>query len=62
MERQTSVTPARMAWSIAETSICTGLSSGFIRKEIKAGKLRVRRAGKRVLILDRGLREYLGKS
>lgn len=62
MCQRTSITPTRLAWSIAETSSTTGLSTGFIRKEIKGGRLRARRAGRRLLILDRDLREYLGEA
>lgn len=60
MSMTKSVTEGRMAWSVSETSLTTGLSPGFIRKEIKAGRLRARRAGRRVLILDGDLRAYLG--
>ncbi len=55
---QTSVT--RMAWSIAETSKSTGLSRGFLRKEIKKGALRARKLGRRVVILDGDLCRFLG--
>jgi|HubBroStandDraft_4_1064222.scaffolds.fasta_scaffold3471431_1 excisionase family DNA binding protein len=58
MSATTSVTQ-RIAWSIGEVSATTGLSAGFVRKEIRAGRLRARRAGRRVLVLDRDLRRYL---
>ena len=64
MRHATSVTggqPYRLAWSVFETSSATGLSTGFIRKEIKAGRLRARRAGRRLLIMDADLRQYLEK-
>lgn len=55
-----SVTQGRLAWSIAEIANRTGLSIGFVRKEIRAGRLAARRAGRRVLVLDRDLQLYLG--
>jgi excisionase family DNA binding protein len=54
------VTQGRLAWSIAEIANSTGLSIGFVRKEIRAGRLVARRAGRRVLVLDRDLQLYLG--
>ena len=59
MSKTTSVTPARLAWGVGDISTSTGLSAGFLRKQIKAGKLRARRAGRRVLVLDRDLHRYL---
>jgi excisionase family DNA binding protein len=59
MTSQSSVTNGRLAWSVSEISISTGLSVGFVRKEIRAGKLVARRAGRRVLVLDRDLQQYL---
>jgi hypothetical protein len=60
MRPDTNVTNNRLAWSVSEVAISTGLSTGFVRKEIRAGKLRVRRKGRRLLVLDRDLRRYLG--
>jgi excisionase family DNA binding protein len=59
MDKFRSVTE-RIAWSVNEVSGRTGLSQGFLRKEIKSRKLRAKRAGRRVLVLDRDLRRYLG--
>ena len=58
MEKVTSVT-GRMAWSVYEVALYTGLSPGFIRKQIKAGKLPARKVGRRILVLDNDLCEYL---
>ena len=58
MDKVTSVT-SRMAWSVYEVALCTGLSPGFIRKQIRAGKLRARKLGRRILVLDSDLCEYL---
>jgi hypothetical protein len=59
MSTRTSVTQDRLAWGVGDISLSTGLSAGFLRKQIKAGKLRARRAGRRILVLDRDLRTYL---
>jgi hypothetical protein len=59
MSYQTSVTSSRLAWGISDISLSTGLSTGFLRKQIKAGKLRARRVGRRLLVLDGDLRIYL---
>jgi len=55
-----SVTSGRLAWSIAEGASSTGLSIGFVRKEIRSGRLAASRAGRRVLVLDDELKRYLG--
>jgi excisionase family DNA binding protein len=49
----------RSAWSVSEISRSTGLSDGFLRKQIKLGSLRARKLGRRVLVLDRDLHIYL---
>jgi excisionase family DNA binding protein len=49
----------RMAWGLAEISEFTGLSLGFLRNEVRAGRLPVRRFGRRVLVKDEDLRAYL---
>ncbi len=49
----------RMAWSVAEVANLTGLSLGFLRKEIKNGQLTAHKKGRRVVILTRDLEQYL---
>jgi hypothetical protein len=61
MSKIRSVTQHRLAWGVGDISTSTGLSPGFLRKQIKTGKLRARRAGRRVLVLDRDLRNYLNE-
>ena len=51
--------PSRLAWGLADIAKQTGLSVSFLRKEIKAGRLSVRRFGRRVLVRDEDLRLYL---
>lgn len=50
---------SRLAWGLAEISKHTGLSVSFLRKEIRAGHLSVKRFGRRVLVRDEDLRLYL---
>lgn len=49
----------RMAWSLAEISASTGLSLAFLRNEVRGGRLPYRKFGRRVLIRNEDLREYL---
>lgn len=57
MEKQHAV--QRTAWSLAEIAQKTGLSLGYLRNEQRAGRLPVRRFGRRVLVLDDDLKTYL---
>jgi len=49
----------RVAWSLAEIAKQTGLSVGFLRNEVRAARLPVRKFGRRVLVLTDDLRSYL---
>ncbi|HYN26375.1 MAG TPA: helix-turn-helix domain-containing protein [Pyrinomonadaceae bacterium] len=49
----------RLAWGLSEVSECTGLSVAFLRAELRAGRLPVRRFGRRVLVRDEDLKTYL---
>lgn len=49
----------KMAFSIEEVSELTTLSKPFLRLEIKRGNLKVKRFGRRVLVRDEDLREYI---
>jgi excisionase family DNA binding protein len=51
----------RMAWGLGEISEFTGLSLAFIRNEVRAGRLPVRRFGRRVLVRDEDLKLYLDR-
>jgi hypothetical protein len=53
------ITHNRLAWSLAEVSQATGLSMGFLRNEARSGRLRTRRFGRRLLVLDVDLVSYL---
>jgi hypothetical protein len=49
----------RLAWGLSEISGSTGLSVAFLRAEVRAGRVPVRRFGRRVLVRDEDLRAYL---
>lgn len=49
----------RIAYSVEEISQQTSLSKAFLRLEIKRGKLKVKKFGRRVLVRDEDLREYI---
>lgn len=48
-----------MAYSVEEISSQTTLSKAFLRNEIRAGRLKVKRIGRRVLILHEDLKAFL---
>ena len=51
--------PRKFAYSIDEVSNLTSLSKPFLRKEIRLNNLRMRKFGRRVLILREDLERYL---
>jgi hypothetical protein len=51
----------KFSYGVAELKARTDLSPGFLRAEIKAGRLPARRAGRRVLILQRDWNAYVEK-
>jgi excisionase family DNA binding protein len=54
-------TKERLAFSVEECAALTSISKAMLRKEIKAGRLKVKRAGRRVLILKDDFLNYLNK-
>lgn len=58
---QSNLTTERVAWSLQEIAKATGLSLGFLRNEVRRGALRVKRFGRRVLVLDEDLKDYLSE-
>lgn len=56
---QESVTLSKLAYSIEEISEQTSLSKAFLRLEIKRKKLKIRRFGRRILVRNEDLLEYL---
>ncbi len=55
------ITQYRMAYSVEEISQQTTLSKAFLRNEIRAGRLKVKRCGRRVLILKDDFLNYLNE-
>lgn len=49
----------KLAYSVEEISEQTTLSKAFLRNEIRAGHLKVKRCGRRVLVLAGDLSLYL---
>ncbi len=49
----------RLAWSLDEASVATGLSISGLRRAIRAGNLEVVRVRRRTLILDEILKAWL---
>ncbi len=49
----------RLAFSVEECAALSSISKAMLRKEIKAGRLKVKRAGRRVLILKDDFLNYL---
>jgi excisionase family DNA binding protein len=60
MEANVTQSP-RIAWSLADIAKQTGLSLGFLRNEVRSGRLTVKHFGRRVLVLDDDLRAYLAR-
>lgn len=56
-----SITKERIAWSLGDISEATGLSLGFLRNDVRRGALRIRKFGRRVLVLDSDLKTYLNQ-
>lgn len=51
----------KLAYSVEEISAQTTLSKAFLRNEIRAGHLKVKRCGRRVLILKDDFMNYLNR-
>ncbi len=61
MLRVITETKDRLAYSVEECAALTSISKAMLRKEIKAGRLKVKRAGRRVLILKDDFMNYLNE-
>ena len=48
-----------MMWGLSEISEFTGLSLAFLRNEVRAGRLPIRKFGRRVLVRTDDLKAYL---
>ena len=56
---QETITQNKMAYSVEEVSAQTSLSKAFLRLEIKRGKLKAGKFGRRVLVSANNLKSYL---
>lgn len=54
-----SVTCNRLSWRLNELAKASGLSVPFLRKEMSAGRLKVRKVGAAVIVLDEDARAFL---
>ena len=53
----------RLGWSVKELANALGLSRSLLWEEVRSGRLRGRRVGKRrIVVLDQDLREWLRKA
>ena len=52
-------TEDRLAYSVEECAALTSISKAMLRKEIRAGRLKAKRAGRRILILKSDFMNYL---
>lgn len=59
MELNTTSQTRRVAWSLAEISESTGLSQGYLRNEVRAKRLPIRKFGRRVVVLASDLQRFL---
>lgn len=55
----TNIQKPRLAWSLCDIHDLTGLSVNFLRYEVRRGNLKTRKFGRRVLVLDTDLQNYL---
>lgn len=53
---------AKMAYSVAAVAELLGLSQIFLRNEIRAGKLKIKRFGSRTLILSEDFENYVNRA
>ena len=49
----------KIAYSVDELSDRTSLSKPFLRNEIRSGRLKAKKVGRRVLVMNQDLDEYL---
>jgi len=55
------ITQNKMAYPVEEISAQTSLSKAFLRLEIKRGKLKAGKFGRRVLVSANNLKSYLNE-
>jgi len=53
------LTANRLSWRLDQLAEATGLSIPFLRKEARYGRLKTRKIGAAVIVLDRDVKEFL---
>jgi hypothetical protein len=53
------LTANRLSWRLDQLAKATGLSVPFLRKEARYGRLKTRKIGAAVIVLDRDVKEFL---
>jgi excisionase family DNA binding protein len=59
MEQHNEAGTHRVGWSLAEISEAVGLSLGYLRNEVRAKRLPVKRFGRRVVVRDEDFKLFL---
>jgi excisionase family DNA binding protein len=54
--------PRRRCYSVTETSKQLSISKGLLQQEIRAGRLRVARVGRRVLVPQESIDRWLARA
>jgi excisionase family DNA binding protein len=49
----------RQGFSLKEIAMMYGFSLGFVEKEVRHGKLRARKVGRRLIVLQEDLKQWL---
>jgi excisionase family DNA binding protein len=52
----------KLGWTLEELALSLSVSVPFLRLEIKRGRLRAARLGRRVVLLDSEVRRYLAEA
>jgi excisionase family DNA binding protein len=52
----------KLGWTLEELALSLSVSVPFLRLEIKRGRLRAARLGRRVVLLDAEVRRYLAEA
>lgn len=52
----------KLGWTLVELAHSLGVSVPFLRLEIKRGRLRAARLGRRIVLIDSEVRRYLAEA
>ena len=62
MLQKTTETQTKLSYSVEELAEATSLSKAYLRNEIRDGKLKAKRVGRRVLILIKDIDAYFSQA